>query len=749
MKTKLSENRPQNKLPFFRFAKYVKVVYFPIFKGSFLGALPCLTCLCLGKVQFTESLFGYQIVFPNWDVSEIDSEGELLTIYGRAGFMFFSLGLMLVFMGAGLMIPKPKMEEEKLIINNMLKDKYLKKQLSEKKERQETYMDDDGEKDSWHSATEQELLNLINEKNQNNSDDDLASENNDNLLRSSRRAEKNQRNGEKKKRKNINFTAIDQDTSKEKVFNTTAEIQKFPDSSPILVLTFKRRIYFMTCFFCGLVNLYPLSLAFKDFFKDNIYLNIIIFLLQDILVIWAGKNYLIKEMLLVAPILTGYEFIQLMVLHGAKDMTTFIIANVFRVICVALARIFQDPTIHNLQIYKKKMHKWLLRKAEDDEFYDKFLKLFENDDVGDKAYYFQTDTLLDIDDEVQVESLLLSQLSFTCKATVNPLRPITLLFIFLYTDESKLNSAEKLNNDSSNILYYMLIELGIIGITILVDTIILYVIEVIWKFKIYDYLYYCNYRFKNRNAGWIFGSTINNDISLETKYRSMDSLHFSDQYYYLVTFQSMAIILVTFGTYIMTLNNYIMFNDPYALVMIPMSFVIIQIFKLLSFILNNIFKFWKLPPPREKKNFQINFELDNYAQKNIDIYNDDSVRIRFMQKNKEWIQKRLKHILEYKDFKANNGQLIKIYKNQDDIAKKEQIEIVRKELIEKNKFYPKIRKKDEQKNAVVVSTKPEFIKVVVLLQYWHILAREAHFYRDKIKDISLLKKIMRFQNIIF
>ena len=119
-----------------------------------------------------------------------------------------------------------------------------------------------------------------------------------------------------------------------------------------------------------------------------------------------------------------------------------------------------------------------------------------------------------------------------------------------------------------------------------------------------------------------------------------------------------------------------------------------------------------MPPLPEKKSFGINFQLEHYAQKNIDIYNDDSVRIRFLQKNKEWILKRLKHIISYNDFKANNGQLIKIYKNLDDIAKKEQIEIVRKDLIEKNKFVPKPRV-DDQRNAVVFSTKPDFIKVVV------------------------------------
>ena len=41
-----------------------------------------------------------------------------------------------------------------------------------------------------------------------------------------------------------------------------------------------------------------------------------------------------------------------------------------------------------------------------------------------------------------------------------------------------------------------------------------------------------------------------------------------------------------------------------------------------------------------------------------------------------------------------------------------------------------------QHNAIIFSSKPQFIKLVVILQYWHILAREAVYYRSMIRDLK-------------
>ena len=110
-------------------------------------------------------------------------------------------------------------------------------------------------------------------------------------------------------------------------------------------------------------------------------------------------------MLLIAPILSAFEFVQVMAIYGTKDFNEFVWAYMWRILCIALQRIFLDPTIHNIQIYKKRLLKWLLKKSEDDDFYDKFLKFFDSDDKSDKIYYFHTDKNLESDDEVPVESI--------------------------------------------------------------------------------------------------------------------------------------------------------------------------------------------------------------------------------------------------------------------------------------------------------------------------------------------------------
>lgn len=79
--------------------------------------------------------------------------------------------------------------------------------------------------------------------------------------------------------------------------------------------------------------------------------------------------------------------------------------------------------------------------------------------------------------------------------------------------------------------------------------------------------------------------------------------------------------------------------------------------------------------------------------------------------------------------------LFKVSQELEDIIKKEEIELVRKRLVENNTYKKEIDKNKSQ-NAIIFSTKHEFVKLLTVLQYWRILGREALFLKEKISHIG-------------
>lgn len=72
--------------------------------------------------------------------------------------------------------------------------------------------------------------------------------------------------------------------------------------------------------------------------------------------------------------------------------------------------------------------------------------------------------------------------------------------------------------------------------------------------------------------------------------------------------------------------------------------------------------------------------------KEWNMYEHDAVRHGLLNSRKDWIINNLPQFLTKDQFKEDNGFLIRVQKRLEDIMRKEEIEVVRKNLIEKNKY---------------------------------------------------------------
>ena len=95
------------------------------------------------------------------------------------------------------------------------------------------------------------------------------------------------------------------------------------------------------------------------------------------MIIYSAKTLFVQEMLLITPLLSAFEFVQIMATFGCENFEDFVGICFIRIGYVFVFRVLFDPVIHNVGIYKKRLYKWIKSKSENDDFYEKFLPYFK------------------------------------------------------------------------------------------------------------------------------------------------------------------------------------------------------------------------------------------------------------------------------------------------------------------------------------------------------------------------------------
>jgi hypothetical protein len=89
------------------------------------------------------------------------------------------------------------------------------------------------------------------------------------------------------------------------------------------------------------------------------------------------KYFLMREILLLCPLLIMFEFVQTMNMFSADKFTHFIVFWLCRMAWNFFFRSIVDPIFFNLRWFQLKIYGWIVAKAKNDEFYERFLTYFE------------------------------------------------------------------------------------------------------------------------------------------------------------------------------------------------------------------------------------------------------------------------------------------------------------------------------------------------------------------------------------
>jgi hypothetical protein len=316
---------------------------------------------------------------------------------------------------------------------------------------------------------------------------------------------------QKEKRQKINLIRpskhkITGESLKEIQSESESEDEALPEdktNSPNYILNLKQKMFFLVLLGSSIFLTFMFFISLTTIYNDNLIMFFIIYLFIEMLIIWFLKSYLLKEMLLVAPILSAFELIQVISLHS-KNLDYYYQLNVYRLLMISLFRIIIDPFINSMRIYKQKLRRKLQKKAEIDEQYEKYLKYFRDDSNYDTLTFENyTGTSYEIREEVPKEIILISLLSFTTKACMNAIRSLLILIYYILNDEINLGKYTQTQTEYGK---YILASFFISLIQIFVDVVALYLIEMIHDFHIFDYINFCRYRYLRRKSDWLMDS---------------------------------------------------------------------------------------------------------------------------------------------------------------------------------------------------------------------------------------------------
>lgn len=255
-----------------------------------------------------------------------------------------------------------------------------------------------------------------------------------------------------------------------------------------------------------------------------------------------------------------------------------------------------------------------------------------------------------------IEPLLesLSNYASGCiNVAVNPFS-FTILYMF-YTESQIASNYFVLLNE---IAYFIGFPGFIIPFKFISDVFYLNTLELMYGWKLYDYIAYLQYRFTVREHRWILRNTILDESITEEK-QTIDLMCFSSQFYYICGLNSFAMIVIVVGITILERWSFNPFADPITPVIVALMIILCSILRVMYMYLADI-KIRRLGWRGLWMTRQIEGTIDDEVAAKLAVgvgrqedlererlelqaLNSDRFRHKFLERNRPWI---LQHLVE-------------------------------------------------------------------------------------------------------
>jgi len=164
--------------------------------------------------------------------------------------------------------------------------------------------------------------------------------------------------------------------------------------------------------------------------------------------------------------------------------------------------------------------------------------------------------------ETEALGLLTDMISLMYRFSVDTLGivicPITILVLYMFREPFSISKLYGMR--STDLIFFMLFSFFMIPALWIVDIFLFNLLELLWNWKLFDYMQFCHERFSNRSRRWI-GLAPGNE-GLPPDLRAFDQMCLSVQLYLLGSLHASGMVLAVLGYMLILHRTHNVFGDP-------------------------------------------------------------------------------------------------------------------------------------------------------------------------------------------
>jgi len=301
------------------------------------------------------------------------------------------------------------------------------------------------------------------------------------------------------------------------------------------------------------VLLMALEFSFSSFFSQNALAFMMVFK-----VVWIYmESWLLKtlnEKLVALPFECALQTAQFVMTLGADGFIQFITGFIVELLIMVVKRIAMDPI-------KFKVVRTAKLKV----------KIAQAQKAGQPVPVYTP--------ELEAIGVMIDMLQSMYRFSVDSLgtviSPITIAVLFFFRKEYEISKLYGIRD--LDLLFYMLFSLIMIPALWIGDIFLHNTLELIWNWKLFEYIEFCTERFRNRARRWVGLDTAINE-ELPSDLRTLDQMCFSPQFFFLGSLHASGIVMSVLGYMLVLHKGHNMFGDVmvsplFAAIMVMLRFI--------------------------------------------------------------------------------------------------------------------------------------------------------------------------------
>lgn len=291
-----------------------------------------------------------------------------------------------------------------------------------------------------------------------------------------------------------------------------------------------------------------------------------------------------------------FEYIQQLTIP-VYNFATFLNISVIRILIVCFARLVVDPIHLYISDFQRRLSEHMIRLSRKNERLNFLAELFSQK----KQPIRQSDLVLPRPyqpSSVSREMLIRFYVLITSKQSVNIIRVFVHFLPLFFPMNSQKN---RMTLQSYLLTLFPQICLSVLNLV--VDFFVVYLMERVHGYRVLEYLQYQRVKYALRKTDWLQHQK-QLDPSLETNFRSIDFLGFSEQYFYSTIIIGGGVTFMVWGTCTMYSNGYNPFNDRFSLLYLVIFSIVFSLCMFLIRFLENLARIWQRPKAKSQGSFR-------------------------------------------------------------------------------------------------------------------------------------------------